>query len=84
MYNVSMTTETIISKLRKRLSMLEELVQETETLLERAEAQLEEEMFPVKIIDENEAIEMEQLIDERKNPDDYVSSDIKDLESSIA
>lgn len=64
--------------------MLEELVQETETLLERAEAQLEEEMFPVKIIDENEAIEMEQLIDERKNPDDYVSSDIKDLESSIA
>ena len=37
----------------------------------------------VKTIEENEAIEMEQLIDEIKNPEDYVNFATKDLESSI-
>lgn len=37
----------------------------------------------VKTIEENEAIELQQLQDEIINPDDYVKSDIKDLESSI-
>lgn len=36
----------------------------------------------VKTIEENEAIEMEQLIDEIKNPEDYANFDLKDLESS--
>lgn len=79
-----MTTEITISKLRKRLSMLEELVQETNDLLERAEARLEEEMFPVKTIEENKKLEEEELINQKKNPEDYASFDTKDLESSIA
>ena len=36
----------------------------------------------VKTIEENEAIEMEQLIDQIKNPEDYTDFDLKDLESS--
>ena len=36
----------------------------------------------VKTIEENEAIEMETLIPEIKNPEDYANFDLKDLESS--
>ena len=74
--------QTIIT-IKKRILVLTEMLEEYERLLSQAEQDLEDEMFPVKTIEENEAIEMEQLIDEIKNPDDYVSSDTKDLESSI-
>ena len=68
--------QTIIT-IKKRILVLTEMLQELEQQLVTAEQDLEDDMFQVKTIEEN------QLIDEIKNPDDYVSSDTKDLESSI-
>lgn len=70
--------QTIIT-IKKRILVLTEMLEELEQQLVTAEQDLEDEMFQVKTIEENEAIEMEQLIDEKNNRDD----DLKDLESSI-
>lgn len=62
--------QTIIT-IKKRILVLTEMLEEYERLLSQAEQDLEDDMFQVK------------TIDEIKNHDDYVSSDTKDLESSI-
>lgn len=68
--------QTIIT-IKKRILVLTEMLEEYERLLSKTEQDLEDHMFPVKTIEEN------QLIDEIKNPEDYANFDAKDLESSI-
>ncbi len=69
--------------LSDEIEQLEEELQKIDDV--QTDARFDElikDMNDVKTIEENEAIEMEQLVDEIKNPEDYANFDLKDLESS--
>lgn len=70
-------------ELEEEIEKLEEELQKIDDVQTDARwDELIKDMNDVKTIEENEAIEMEQLIDEIKNPEDYANFDLKDLESS--
>lgn len=79
--------------IKNEIDILKEEVEELETQLLSEDQVEDDKRFDeliesiqddgVKTIEENEAIELEQLIDEIKNPEDYANFDTKDLESSI-